>query len=81
MDEYENIKHKSALDIQNEDVKGNTNLDLIDLTYDNTKELNEGDEVEVWIKGDVFESYPAQVDAKKYHRKIDVVITMPEHFK
>lgn len=65
-DEYEKIKNDPVSKIQNEDVQGKrVSLGLIDLTYDNTDELSKGDEVKVWINGDILESYPAQAKAKK----------------
>lgn len=64
-DEYENIKHESVTDLQNEDVEGEQDLGLIDLFYDDKDELNKGDEVNVWIDGDIMDSYPPQADVKK----------------
>src|SRR5699024_3877277 len=64
--EYEEIKNESATKLQNEDVHGEReSLNLIDLTYNNTDEFTKGDEVDVWIEGDILESYPAQAKAKK----------------
>lgn len=68
-DEYEEIKNESVSDIQNEDVHGDTYRGLIDLTYDHTDELSKGDEVEVWIDGDIMESYPGKAQAKKITKK------------
>ena len=65
LDEYEEIKHKSAEQIQDEDVLGDTYRGLINLTYDNPEKFNKGDEVKVWIDGGIRESYPAGADAKK----------------
>ncbi len=60
-DEYKKIENESAIKLQNEDVRGErASLDLIELTYDNTDELRKGDEVEVWIDGDILGSYPSQ---------------------
>ncbi len=64
-DEYEEIKDKSAGQIQDEDVLGDTYRGLIDLTYDNTDKFSKGDEVEIWIDGDIRESYPLGATAKK----------------
>ena len=69
LNQYEEIKHKSAGQIQDEDVFRDTNRGLIYLTYDGVDEFNKGDEVEVWIQGDIRESYPAGADAKKIRRK------------
>lgn len=65
LEEYEEIKNESVENIQNEDVHGDTNRGLIDLTYEGLEELDKGDEVEVWIDGDIMESYPAKAKAKK----------------
>src|SRR5699024_3147901 len=64
-DEYEEIKNKSVSNIQNEDVNGDTYRGLIDLNYDHTDKLSKGDEVEIWIDGDIRESYPLGATAKK----------------
>lgn len=65
-DEYEKIKDKSVTTLQNEDVQGKRpSLHLINLAYDNPNEFHEGDEVNVWIDGDIMDSYPAQAEAKK----------------
>ncbi len=69
LDEYEEIKDKSALEIQNEDVLGDTYRGLIDLTYEHTDEFSKGDEVEIWIDGGIRESYPSGADAKKIRHK------------
>lgn len=69
LSEYEQIKDKSALQIQNEDVLGDAYFGLIELTYKNAKEFNKGDQVEVWIDGEVMESYPEQAKAKKIKQK------------
>lgn len=64
--EYEEIKNKSATKIQNEDVAGErASLGLVDLTYKKTDKLSKGDEVKVWIDGDIMSSYPGQADARK----------------
>lgn len=64
-DEYEEIKHESVTKLHNEDVAGERNLGLIDLIYENKDEFNQGDEVKVWIDGDIMTSYPPQAEAKK----------------
>lgn len=64
-DEYEEIKNESVSNIQNEDVHGDTYRGLIDLTYDHTDEFSKGDEVEVWIDGDIMASYPHKAKAEK----------------
>lgn len=64
--EYEEIKDESVSKIHSEEVRGErASLGLIDLTYDNTDEISKGDEVEVWLAGDIFDSYPPQADARK----------------
>lgn len=65
LEEYEDIKHESVSNIQNEDVHGDTYRGLIDLTYKDTGGLSKGDEVEVWIDGGIMESYPLQAKARK----------------
>lgn len=64
-DEYEEIKDKSAGQIQDKDVLGDTYRGLIDLTYDNLEKFSKGDEVEIWIDGEIRESYPLGATAKK----------------
>ncbi|WP_163580547.1 DUF3221 domain-containing protein [Gracilibacillus saliphilus] len=61
LDKYEDIKNKSISEIQEEE-KG---ISLISLAYDNTEEWSKGDEVKVWIDGDILASYPEQAKAKK----------------
>lgn len=64
--EYEGIKDESVIKIQNEDVEGEReSLHLIELTYDQADKFSKGDEVDVWIDGDIFASYPGQAQAKK----------------
>lgn len=67
--EYEKIKNESVSDIQNEDVNGNTYRGLIDLNYEHTDKLSKGDEVEVWIEGDIMTSYSSKAKAKKISKK------------
>ncbi|WP_368654168.1 DUF3221 domain-containing protein [Ornithinibacillus sp. 4-3] len=67
--EYEKIKDESVLDIQNEDVNGSTSLGLIDLNYEHTDKFSKGDEVEVWMEGDIMTSYPSKAKAKKISKK------------
>lgn len=67
--EYEKIKNESVSDIQNEDVNGNTYRGLIDLNYEHMDKLSKGDEVEVWIEGDIMTSYPSKAKAKKISKK------------
>lgn len=64
-DEYEEIKDISPTKLHNEDVEGKRDLGLITLSYEDMGEINKGDEVDVWIGGDIMESYPPQADAKK----------------
>ncbi|SHN18261.1 DUF3221 domain-containing protein [Gracilibacillus kekensis] len=65
LDKYEDMKNKSISEIQEEE-KG---IFLIYLTHDNTKEWSKGDEVKVWIDGDILTSYPEQAKAKKIQFK------------
>lgn len=64
-EEYEEIKELPASQIQNADVLSDAYYGLINLTYQNTEKFTPGDYVEVWIDGDVLESYPLQANAKK----------------
>lgn len=64
---YEEIKNDSVKKLQNEDVEGKReSLEWMDITYDNTVEFSKGDEVDVWIDGDIMSSYPGKAEAKKY---------------
>ncbi|UOQ83551.1 DUF3221 domain-containing protein [Gracilibacillus salinarum] len=65
LDKYEEIQDKSISEIQEEE-KG---ISLIFLTYDHAEEWSKGDEVKVWIDGDVLASYPEQAKAKKVQSK------------
>lgn len=65
-DEYEKIKNKPVSTLQNEDVHGKReSLRLIELSYDDTDEFSKGDQVEVWIDGDILMSYPGQAQARR----------------
>jgi len=65
-DQYDEIRHKSPTDIQNDDVAGvGPHLGLIVITYDQTTNFAAGDYVRLWLKGDIMESYPSQATAKK----------------
>src|SRR5690625_1706984 len=55
-DKYEEIKNKSFTEIQEEE----KSIPLIYLAYDNIEEWSKGDEVKVWIDGDVLAFYPEQ---------------------
>ncbi len=64
--EYEEIKDTSVTTLQKEDVFGERDsLNLIELTYEEASSFKPGDEVEIWIKGDILDSYPGQATAKK----------------
>lgn len=66
LEEYEQIKDISAKDLQNEDVNGDRDpLNLISFSYDKTESLNAGDSVDVWLDGDIMNSYPSKSEAKK----------------
>jgi len=63
---YEEIKHESVKKLQKEDVEGTReSLELMDITYDQADEFSKGDEVDVWIDGDIMTSYPGKAHAKK----------------
>lgn len=62
---YEEIEDQSASQIQNEDVYGDTYRGLIYLTYDQIEKFSKGDQVDIWIDGDIRESYPLGATAKK----------------
>lgn len=65
-DDYEEIKSESVTKLQNEDVMGEReSLGLIDLIYENENKLNKGDQVRVWIDGDILETYPERAKANK----------------
>ena len=68
-DDFEEIKDKPAGQIQDEDVLGDTYRGLINLTYDNPEKFSKGDEVDIWIDGDIRESYPSGATAKKISLK------------
>lgn len=63
--EYEEIKGLPATKIQNDDVLGDAYYGLIDLVYEDAEKFSPGNQVEVWIDGEVLESYPLQAKAKK----------------
>ncbi|HLQ74295.1 MAG TPA: DUF3221 domain-containing protein, partial [Bacillota bacterium] len=59
-EEYDEVKDQSATDIQNKDVEGETNFDLIVLTYEgDIDSFAAGDEIDAWINEGVMMSYPA----------------------
>lgn len=65
-DEYEEIKNEPVTKLHNEYVEGvRASLRLIDLIYENENEFSKGDEVEVWIDGDIMEIIPERAKAKK----------------
>lgn len=68
-DEYEEIKDISPTKLHNEDMEGKRDLGLIGLNYKDMDEIDKGDKVDVWIDGDIMESYPPQADAKKVLKK------------
>lgn len=66
LEEYEQIKEISATDLQNEDVNGERDpLNLMSISYDKTDAFKAGTSVDVWLTGDIMESYPSQAEAKK----------------
>lgn len=65
-DQYDEIRHKSPTDIQNDDVAGDgPRLGLIVISYDQTTDFSAGDYLHIWLTGDIMESYPSQATAKK----------------
>src|SRR5690625_4498013 len=64
-DKYGEFKNKSSTGIQEEE----KSIPLSYLAYDNIEEWSKGDEVKVWIDGDVLASYPEQAKAKKIQLK------------
>ncbi len=73
LDEYEEIKDLPAVQIQNADVLGDAYYGLINLAYEDAANFNPGDVVDVWIDGEVLESYPLQANAKKISLKVEYV--------
>lgn len=65
LEAYEEIKDQSASQIQNEDVHGASHRGLIYLTYDQTEDFSKGDQVKIWLDGEIRESYPLGATAKK----------------
>jgi len=62
---YEEIENESVTSLQNQMVDGTVELELFVLTYENLEEIDVGDEVAVYLDGDIMSSYPAQAKAKK----------------
>lgn len=73
LEEYEEIKELSAVQIQSNDVLGDAYYGLIILNYDDAALFSPGDIVDVWIDGDVLKSYPLQARAKKVTTKPDLI--------
>lgn len=68
--DYNKIKDQSPRTLRNQDVLGEIeSLNLYELTYDKSENFTKGDNVEVWIKGPILSSYPAQAKAKKIKLK------------
>ncbi|MEQ6390272.1 DUF3221 domain-containing protein [Bacillaceae bacterium S4-13-58] len=63
---YEEIKGKTVEDID----KNEENISLIYLIYSGKQKLEKGDNIKVWTKGGIDQSYPAQ----GYAKKIKVII-------
>lgn len=61
---YEKIKNQSPIQIQNDDVLGDAYYGLITLNYEEAEKFNAGDQIKVWLEGEVLESYPLQGTAK-----------------
>ncbi|MFD2042737.1 DUF3221 domain-containing protein [Ornithinibacillus salinisoli] len=57
--EYDEIKDIPIDDLDNE------KLSLIYITYEDVKGFDKGNEIKVWLDGDIATSYPAQAKAKK----------------
>lgn len=65
-EEYEEIKDIPARTLQKEDLHGERDsLGLIDIIYEKELDLQIGEQVDVWITGDILNSYPGQAKAKK----------------
>ena len=65
-EEYEEIKNESITKLHKEYVAGKRDdLRLIDLIYEGETELEKGDELEVWLDGDIMEVFPERARAKK----------------
>lgn len=62
---YEEIKEEAPTTLHDETVRGERDLQLIYITYEDADELQPGDKVEVWLDGDVMNSFPSQAKAKK----------------
>lgn len=66
LDEYKTIKDVPPAQLLKEDVEGNgPTLALIYLAYKDVNKFKKGDHVEVWITGEIMESYPEQAIARK----------------
>lgn len=72
-DEYEEIKKFPVSQIQNADVLGDAYYGLINLTYQDAESFTPGDQVKVWIDGEVLESYPLMAQVKKIILKIESI--------
>lgn len=67
---YNKLKSESKTSLRDLDVLGEIeSLNLYEITYNKSKSFNEGDYVEVWIKGPILSSYPAQTKAQKINLK------------
>lgn len=64
-DKYEEIKNVPIATLLEQEKR----TSFIYLTYDGTEAFSVGDEVAVWIDGDILLSYPGQAKAKKIELK------------
>ncbi|WP_197431734.1 DUF3221 domain-containing protein [Lentibacillus sp. JNUCC-1] len=70
-DRYKELKRESASDgdifeaVKQEVRDTGGAIDLVDFTYEDANQFAAGDEVIVWIKGGIAESFPGQGDARK----------------
>lgn len=68
--DYDEIKNELVVDLRNKDVNDDSpSLGLMEITYKRAHNFTKGEEVNVWIKGDVMMSYPSQAEAKKIKLK------------
>lgn len=68
--DYNEVKNELVTDLRNKDVNDESpSLGLMEITYKRAHIFTKGEEVNVWIKGDIMSSYPAQAEAKKIKLK------------
>lgn len=67
--EYEEIKDLPASEINNMDVQGEENFDLLVLLFADAEQFSKGDYIEAWIDDAMMDSYPPQVNADRVEIK------------